>query len=114
MPTFNLNNAIFYTPPRAAGLQGTGQQSEQHVHQRHHRSPSASQQEASSPSEDAEGNRASEPTRAGTTMEPILVPPDSESDLDGEGDDNLDFDDSRSDVTLPSIDILATSVANSK
>lgn len=28
MPTFNLNNAVFYTPPRATGLEGTSQQSE--------------------------------------------------------------------------------------
>ncbi|CAM1508765.1 Fc.00g056130.m01.CDS01 [Cosmosporella sp. VM-42] len=104
MAMFNLHNAIFYTPPRATGLQGTSQ----------HYSRPASQQAASSPSEDAERNRPSEPTQAGTTTEPILVPSDSESDLDDDGDDNLDFDDSRSDATLLSIDTLATSVAKSQ
>lgn len=112
MTTFNLDNAIFYTPPRATGLEGTSQQSEWHLHQRQH--PSATQQQASPLSEDAERNRPSETTRAGTTTEPILVPSDSESELEDEGDDNLDFDDSRSDATLPSINTLATSVAKSQ
>src|SRR5688572_29132710 len=67
--------------------------------------PSPSPAETSSPREDKD-NRLST-SEVGASNEPIWIPSDVDSDSEDDGDDGQDFDDSRSDATLPSINSLA-------
>ncbi|KAH7111544.1 hypothetical protein EDB81DRAFT_671260 [Dactylonectria macrodidyma] len=68
--------------------------------------PSPSSAETLFPCED-EHNRLST-SGVGASNEPIWIPSDIESDVEDDGDDGQDFDGSRSDATLPSINSLAT------
>ncbi|KAH7146808.1 hypothetical protein B0J13DRAFT_524547 [Dactylonectria estremocensis] len=68
--------------------------------------PSPSPAETLFPCED-EHNRLST-SGVGASNGPIWIPSDIESDVEDDGDDGQDFDGSRSDATLPSINSLAT------
>ncbi|KAH7129613.1 hypothetical protein B0J13DRAFT_139736 [Dactylonectria estremocensis] len=67
--------------------------------------PSPSPAETSSPREDEDNGPST--SGVGASNEPIWILSDVDSDAEDDGDNGQDFDDSRSDATLPSIDSLA-------
>ncbi|CAM1509671.1 Fc.00g000060.m01.CDS01 [Cosmosporella sp. VM-42] len=67
--------------------------------------PSPSLVETSSPREDKDNGPST--SGVGASNEPIWIPSDVDSDAEDDGDDGQDFDGSRSDATLPSINSLA-------
>ncbi|KAK7428975.1 hypothetical protein QQZ08_004487 [Neonectria magnoliae] len=67
--------------------------------------PSPSPAETSSPREDKDNSPST--SSVGASNEPIWIPSNVDSDAEDDRDDGQDFNDSRSDATLPSIDSLA-------